>query len=228
MEKITFASADSQENEEFFVLEQTKLNGVSYILVTDSEEDDAECWILKDTSPEESSEAIYEFVEDEKELNGIMGVFEELLEDVEIERKKLKEKGLKVTNQRLLVLQVLAENKDRHLTAEDIYELVKEDYPEIGLATIYRTVQLLLEMQLVDRINLDDGCVRYEIGETLDGTGKHHHHHLICKTCGKVLPFKDDLLDELERHIEEETGFHVLDHELKFYGQCSECRKKQK
>ena len=65
MEKITFASADSQENEEFFVLEQTKLNGVSYILVTDSEEDDAECWILKDTSPEESSEAIYEFVEDE-------------------------------------------------------------------------------------------------------------------------------------------------------------------
>ena len=86
MEKITFASADSQENEEFFVLEQTKLNGVSYILVTDSEEDDAECWILKDTSPEESSEAIYEFVEDEKELNGIMGVFEELLEDVEIER----------------------------------------------------------------------------------------------------------------------------------------------
>ena len=74
-------------------------------------------------------------------------------------KKKLKEKGLKVTNQRLLVLQVLAENKDRHLTAEDIYELVKEDYPEIGLATIYRTVQLLLEMQLVDRINLDDGCV---------------------------------------------------------------------
>ena len=61
-------------------------------------------------------------------------------------KKKLKEKGLKVTNQRLLVLQVLAENKDRHLTAEDIYELVKEDYPEIGLATIYRTVQLLLEM----------------------------------------------------------------------------------
>ena len=75
-------------------------------------------------------------------------------------KKKLKEKGLKVTNQRLLVLQVLAENKDRHLTAEDIYELVKEDYPEIGLATIYRTVQLLLEMQLVDRINLDDGCVQ--------------------------------------------------------------------
>lgn len=76
-------------------------------------------------------------------------------------KEMLKEKGLKVTNQRLLVLEVLADQRDRHMTAEDIYELVKEDYPEIGLATIYRTVQLLLEMQLVDRINLDDGCVRY-------------------------------------------------------------------
>lgn len=145
-------------------------------------------------------------------------------------KQMLREKGLKVTNQRLLVLEVLAANRDRHLTAEDIYELVKEDYPEIGLATIYRTIQLLLEMQLVDRINLDDGCVRYEIGEVNEGEGEphHHHHHLICKTCGKVFPFRDDLLDGLERHIEEETGFYVLDHELKFYGQCMRCRKKAK
>lgn len=143
-------------------------------------------------------------------------------------KELLKEKGLKVTNQRLLVLEVLASHRDSHMTAEDIYDLVKEDYPDIGLATIYRTVQLLLEMQLVDRINLDDGCVRYEIGEVYDGEGKHHHHHLICKTCGKIQPFKDDLLEELERHIEEKMGFHVLDHELKFYGQCKECREKTK
>ena len=71
-------------------------------------------------------------------------------------KEMLKEKGLKVTNQRLLVLQVLAEHGDEHMTAEDIFELVKEDYPEIGLATIYRTVQLLLDMQLVDRIMLDN------------------------------------------------------------------------
>lgn len=142
-------------------------------------------------------------------------------------KELLREKGLKVTNQRLLVLEVLADHRDKHLTAEDIYELVREDYPDIGLATIYRTVQLLLEMQLVDRISLDDGCVRYEIGESGAGEGKHHHHHLICKTCGKVIPFRDDLLEELERHIEKETGFHVLDHELKFFGVCRECRKRQ-
>ena len=140
-------------------------------------------------------------------------------------KKMLKEKGLKVTNQRLLVLEVLADHRDKHMTAEDIYELVKEDYPDIGLATIYRTVQLLREMQLVDRINLDDGCLRYEIGDMFDGESKHHHHHLICKTCGKVVPFEEDLLDELERLVEQETGFHVSDHELKFYGQCQECLK---
>ena len=146
----------------------------------------------------------------------------------ELLKAKLKEKGLKVTHQRLLVLSVLAENSGRHMTAEDIYELVSENYPEIGLATVYRALQLLWDMQLVDRINLDDGCVRYDIGHLLEGEMKHNQHHLICRTCKKVIPFGDDLLDELESHIEEATGFHVLDHELKFYGQCKECLKKEK
>ena len=115
-------------------------------------------------------------------------------------KEMLREKGLKVTNQRILVLEVLADHR--------------------------RTVQLLLEMQLVDRISLDDGCARYEIGEFFDGEERHHHHHLICRTCGKILPFKDDLLEDLEDKIEDTTGFHVLDHELKFYGQCRECQKR--
>ena len=71
---------------EFFVLEQTKVNGVSYILVTDSEEDDAECLILKDTSVAEDTESVYEIVEDDVELNAILKIFEELLEDIDIER----------------------------------------------------------------------------------------------------------------------------------------------
>lgn len=137
-------------------------------------------------------------------------------------REKLKEKKLKVTQQRLLVLQTLAENRDKHMTAEDIYEVVRTDYPEIGLATVYRTVQLLREMHLLDRVNLDDGCVRYEIRHLPEGE-MHHHHHLICRTCGKVIPFEKDLLDALEAQIEKDTGFRVMDHELKFYGQCKEC-----
>ena len=143
----------------------------------------------------------------------------------ELLKEKLKEKGLKVTQQRLLLFEIFAENKDRHLSVDDVYELVREEHPEIGLATVYRTVQLLREIQLLDRIILDDGCVRYEIRYTTNGDVHHHHHHLICRSCGKVLSFRKDLLDTLEDRIEQETGFHVLDHELKFYGQCKECAR---
>ena len=66
----------------------------------------------------------------------------------ELLKERLKEKGLKVTHQRLLVLSVLEQNSGRHMTAEDVYALVSQDYPEIGLATVYRTLQLLYEMQL--------------------------------------------------------------------------------
>ncbi|MFV0364213.1 MAG: Fur family transcriptional regulator [Suipraeoptans sp.] len=141
----------------------------------------------------------------------------------------LKEKNLKITNQRLLVLEALAENKDKHLTAEDIYEIVRKEHQDIGLATIYRTVQLLQDMNLVDSISLDDGFVRYEISEMNKGkAGHHHHHHLICEKCGNVIPFNDDRLDSLEGLIERETGFHVLNHELKLYGICKECRNENK
>lgn len=135
----------------------------------------------------------------------------------------LRSRGLKVTNQRLLILEVLAACPDRHLTAEEIYEIVKADCPEIGLATVYRTIQLLLELHLVDRINLDDGFVRYEIGSATESESKHRHHHLICNKCGKVLSFQDDLLEELEGKIMKTMGFWVVDHEVKLYRYCKKC-----
>ena len=85
MEKIKFVFDDTKDEVEFFVLEQTKVNGNSYILVTDSEEDEAECLILKDTSAAEHVESLYEVVEDENELMGVLKVFEELLEDIDID-----------------------------------------------------------------------------------------------------------------------------------------------
>lgn len=84
MDKIKF-TFDGAEEVEFYVLEQTKVSGVSYILVTDSEEDDAECLILRDTSDSEDAESVYEIVEDDVELQAVSKVFEELLEDVDIE-----------------------------------------------------------------------------------------------------------------------------------------------
>lgn len=82
-EKLIFTFED--EEVEFYILEQTKVNGVSYILVTDSEEDDGECLIMKDLSEAEDTESVYEIVEDEVELEALLRIFEELLEDVELE-----------------------------------------------------------------------------------------------------------------------------------------------
>ncbi|HIZ81068.1 MAG TPA: DUF1292 domain-containing protein [Candidatus Mediterraneibacter pullistercoris] len=85
MEKIRFAFADENGEDEFFVLEETMINGNTYILVTDSEEDDAECLILRESAEPGQDESVYEIVTDETELLAVSKVFEELLEDVNIE-----------------------------------------------------------------------------------------------------------------------------------------------
>ena len=140
-------------------------------------------------------------------------------------RKLLKERGLKTTSQRMAILKVLLAQPDSHLTAEEIYDLVKKDWPDIGLATVYRNIQLLSEMNLIDKLNLDDGYVRYEIGDQ-NQENHHHHHHMICVSCGEVFAFQEDLLDNLEKKIEQTTGFIVSDHEVKLYGHCAQCLAK--
>jgi ferric iron reductase protein FhuF len=84
MEKIIFNFEDTDEIAEFYVLEQTRINGSDYILVTDSDEDDAEALILKDLSPDGEQDALYEIVEDEDELEAVSRIFSEMLEDIEL------------------------------------------------------------------------------------------------------------------------------------------------
>ncbi len=84
MEKIEFTFDDTEEAVGFYVLEQTKINGSTYILVTDSEKEDAECLIMKEVSSGDDENCIYEIVEDDMELKAVSGVFEELLEDTDI------------------------------------------------------------------------------------------------------------------------------------------------
>ncbi len=139
----------------------------------------------------------------------------------------LKEKGLKVTMQRIEILEALEDRPDEHLTAEEIYEFVKEKDPDIGLATVYRTIQLLAELNLIDKLNLGDGFVRYEIGRQSDDGRIHHHHHLVCLNCGNVLTFQGDLLEALEHRIEETMGFEVVDHEVKLLGLCRDCKEEK-
>ena len=137
----------------------------------------------------------------------------------------LKEKGLKLTGQRLLVLETMAEHPGEHLTAEEIFDLARRNYPEIGLATIYRTLQVLVELNVVDKISFDDGFARYELIEELDSE-RHHHHHAICIGCKTVISLEEDLLEALEQELMENLGFAVTDHEVKLYGYCKECRLK--
>jgi Fur family ferric uptake transcriptional regulator len=136
-------------------------------------------------------------------------------------KQMLKEKGFKITSQRESVLEVLKNNASRHMTAEEIYNEVKEISPEIGLATVYRTIQLLLDLKLIDKLDLNDGFIRYEIGKV--DADKHHHHHLICEVCGKVIEAEDDLLDLIEETCSHKYNFKVTNHVVKFYGICSEC-----
>ena len=138
-------------------------------------------------------------------------------------KTKLKESGLKITPQRRAIINILLDNENRHLSSEEIYDLVRENCPEIGLATVYRTMQLLDEIWVISKLNLDDGCIRYEID--LNKSECHNHHHLICKTCGKIIEVEDDLMDSVEKEIQSAYKFKILDHDVKFYGLCEDCNK---
>lgn len=143
-------------------------------------------------------------------------------------KQLLRENGLKVTSQRILILEALEKRPDKHLTAEEIYDLVQKKNSDIGLATVYRTIQLLSELNLIEKLTIGDGHVRYEIGKQEKGDDVHHHHHLICISCDKILSFEGDLLEQLENTIENTMDFEVVDHEVKLYGYCTECRNKKK
>lgn len=137
-------------------------------------------------------------------------------------KAKLKEKGYKLTTQRKAIIDVFLKDQNNHLSPEEIYDVVRNDYPDIGLATVYRTLQLLEQLNIIYKVNFDDGCSRYELN--LDSED-HQHHHLICIGCGKVKEVKIDLLDSLEAQIEKEGEFKVVDHNVKFFGYCKDCEK---
>lgn len=138
---------------------------------------------------------------------------------------QLKGQGYKLTPQRRAVLGVIMENEGKHLSSEEIYDIVKGNCPDIGLATVYRTLNLLEKMGVICKMNFDDGCNRYEL---VHDEEDHQHHHLICRGCGKVEEVEDDLLEVLEQKIEKKYNFEIKDHSVKFYGYCSECRDKSR
>jgi Fur family ferric uptake transcriptional regulator len=143
--------------------------------------------------------------------------------DYNVLKEELKKKGYKLTPQRRAIVDTIIDSEGKHLTAEEIYDEVKKNCPEIGLATVYRTILLLEEIGIVSRLHLNDGCSRYELVHS-DET--HRHHHLVCNVCNSVIEVEDDLLEKLEAKIESSYDFKIVNHSVKFYGICSKCKKK--
>lgn len=133
----------------------------------------------------------------------------------------LKENGYKLTPQRKATLEVLLNNQGEHLSTEEIYTEVRKTHPEIGLATVYRTMLLLEDLGLLIKHNFEDGRNRYELSHPDED---HDHHHLICLKCGRVSEVEEDLLGSLEEIVENKHGFKVINHKVKFYGHCSNCQ----
>jgi Fur family ferric uptake transcriptional regulator len=136
-------------------------------------------------------------------------------------KQKLQSQGYKLTPQREATVRVLLENEEDHLSAEDVFMLVKDKAPEIGLATVYRTLELLSEMHIVEKLNFGDGVARYDLRTD---SSKHHHHHLICVKCGSMQEIMEDWLGPLEERLAGEYGFSVVDHRLDFQGVCAKCQ----
>jgi len=159
-----------------------------------------------------------------KDILGVTTVFEENKDEekkrrIKLIEEKLKSQDNKLTPQRRAVLDVLIDQQSSHLSTEEIYDLVKKKYPDVGLATVYRTLQLFDDIDIINKLNFGDGCYRYELSDDK----RHQHHHLVCLKCAKVYEFDDDLLDSLESRIEAENNFKIIDHVVKFYGFCKDC-----
>ena len=132
----------------------------------------------------------------------------------------LRQHGYKLTPQRQVVIRTIASSQD-HLTPNAIYDKVHQDHPNIGVVTIYRTLEILAKLDLICELHLGGSCHSY----TISASG--HHHHLICSNCGTVIDFSGHYLGQLEQKLSLETGFEIEDHLLEFIGLCQACQKEE-
>ena len=131
-------------------------------------------------------------------------------------REMLHVAGCRVTAQRLLLLKLL-HDCDGHAAADDLYQMARARDPRLSLSTVYRTLNRLKEVGLIDELHLDEEHHHYELAD------KGTHHHLICQRCGKVMEIKCFLVGEILSHIEQEHDFKVTDMQVEFSGYCADC-----
>ncbi|MGH1398927.1 MAG: Fur family transcriptional regulator [Alphaproteobacteria bacterium] len=124
--------------------------------------------------------------------------------------QKCAEAGLKMTGQRKVILKVLGEADD-HPSVEEVYDRAKEIDKSVSIATVYRTLGMLDELDLVIRHEFQEGYARYELNHD-------HHHHLVDLETGAVVEFQNEEMERLKVRIAEELGYELVDHRLELYG----------
>ena len=135
--------------------------------------------------------------------------------------------GYRLTIGREAILEVLSKAQ-RHLSAEDIYMKLHPRYPNIGLTTIYRTLDVLSNIGLVYKFDFGDGRARYELAE--GPKGMDHHHHLVCTNCNRVVDYTEfiddevELLQKTEKGLSKKYDFRITNHLIQFYGLCDDCK----
>jgi len=133
--------------------------------------------------------------------------------------EKMQSVGCRITGPRYIVAEILSQS-DKALSAQEVFEKARQNYPTLGLVSVYRTVDKLEELGLIQRVHQSDKCQAY----TAAFSG--HEHLLVCTSCGLVEFFKGDDLTPLVSRVEKESGFVVDDHWLQLFGLCKKCQAK--
>lgn len=135
--------------------------------------------------------------------------------------QELKKAGLKITIPRVTILEILQNaDQDHHFSAEEMYNTLRENDHEIGLATVYRVMSQFEQAGILRKHHFESGQAKYELD-----TGD-NHDHIICVACPKIVEFTDKSLEKQQKRVAKENGFEIEDHSLILYGLCAECREK--
>ena len=138
--------------------------------------------------------------------------------EIELFEDYIRSKNLRHSEQRIQVLDVFLKS-EKHLTADELYRMVKKKNPSIGTATVYRTLKVLRESGLCRELKLDDGTTRYE-----HLYGHKHHDHLVCTHCGNLVEVVDPEIEKMQIKLAKAHGFYIKSHKLEMYGICKRCR----
>jgi len=138
----------------------------------------------------------------------------------EVEREALarylEDHNLKHTRQRDVILDAFL-SAEKHVTSDELYQMIRDHNPNIGYTTVYRTMKLLCEAGLAQEHHFDDGVTRYEIEQQ-------HHDHLVCVKCGKIIEFECRMIEASQDEIAAQYRFRVLRHRHELYGHCEDCQ----